>query len=105
MRLSNDTPLFPLQKGTITRQAHVNLPEGTFEEEFARNGFFGRTTHLYRRHPVTSWTRIEGPLRPHSYDLNRLAVDASEAVKASMLGSREAAFAPVCFLHKAAISV
>jgi len=99
MRLSNDTPLFPLQKGTVTRQAHVNLPEGTFEEEFARNGFFGRTTHLYRRHPVTSWTRIEGPLRPHSYDLNRLAVDDSEAVKASMLGSTEAAFAPVCFLH------
>ena len=99
MRLSNETPLFPLQKGTVTRQAHVNLPEGTFEEEFARNGFFGRTTHLYRRHPVTAWTRIEGPLRPHSYDLNRLTGERPEALRDSMRGSTEPAFAPICFLH------
>lgn len=99
MRLANETPLFPLQKGTITRQAHVDLPEGTFEEEFARNGFFGRTTHLYRRHPVTSWTRIEGPLRPHSYDLNHLLDQEDAALEASRFGSKEPAFAPVCFLH------
>jgi len=99
MRLSNETPLFPLQKGTVTRQAHVNLPAGTFEEEFARNGFFGRTTHLYRKHPVTAWTRIEGPLRPHSYDLNQLALDASNAIHVSMFGSMDPAFAPICFLY------
>ena len=96
MRLTRDTSLFPLRKGTIARQAHVDLPPGTFEQEFARQGFFGRTTHLYRRHPTTSWTRIEGPLRPHSYDLNRLA---GQALEASRLGSTEAAFAPVCLLH------
>ena len=45
MRLTNETPLFPLRKGVIARQAHVDLPPGTFEEEFARQGFYGRTTH------------------------------------------------------------
>jgi homogentisate 1,2-dioxygenase len=97
MRLTNETPLFPLRKGVIARQAHVDLPPGTFEEEFARQGFYGRTTHLYRRHPVTSWTRIEGPLRPHSYDLNQLTPDYD--LGASLFGSREPAFSPVCFLH------
>jgi len=97
MRLTNETPLFPLRKGLISRQAHADLPAGTFEEEFARQGFYGRTSHLYRRHPVTSWTRIEGPLRPRSYDLNRL--DWDRDLSASMLGSREPAFSPVCFLH------
>ncbi|MFN7959518.1 MAG: homogentisate 1,2-dioxygenase [Holophagaceae bacterium] len=94
-----ETPLFPLRQGLHTRQAHVDLPQGTFEEEHARNGFFGRTTHLYRLHPVTDWTRIEGPLRPHSYDLNGLNPSGDEAVRASMLGSTEAAFAPICLLH------
>ncbi|NTV76157.1 MAG: homogentisate 1,2-dioxygenase, partial [Holophaga sp.] len=57
MKLTNESSLFPLRKGRITRQAHVDLPEGTFEEEFARQGFFGRTSHLYRTHPTTAWTR------------------------------------------------
>ena len=94
-----ETPLFPLRKGVHARQAHVDLPPGTFEEEHARQGFFGRTTHLYRLHPVTDWTRIEGPLRPHSYDLNHLKASAEEAVHASMFGSREAAYAPICLLY------
>src|SRR5208283_2152948 len=97
MRLTNDTHLFPLRKGTIARQAHVDLPEGTFEEEFARQGFFGRTTHLYRRHPVTAWTRIEGPLRPHSYDLNQLTWGREQ--HGSMFGSQDPAYSPVCFLY------
>jgi len=97
MKMTNETNLFPLRKGRIARQAHVDLPEGTFEEEFARQGFYGRTSHLYRRHPVTSWTRIEGPLRPRSYDLNRLAL--YQDLDASRFGSREPAFSPVCFLH------
>ncbi len=99
-----ETPLFPLRKGLHTRQAHVDLPEGTFEEEHARQGFFGRTTHLYRLHPTTAWTRIEGPLKPHSYDLNRLA-GAGEAIRASMLGSTEPAFAPICLLHNSDVAL
>lgn len=97
MRLSNETPLFPLRKGTVARQAHVDLPPGTFEEEFARQGFYGRTSHLYRRHPVTAWTRIEGPLRPHSFDLNRLAPDLE--LPGARMGSAEPAFSPVCLLY------
>ena len=88
MRLSRDTSLFPLRQGTFARQAHVDLPAGTFEEEFGRQGFYGRASHLYHRHPVTAWTRIEGPLRPRSYDLNRLEP-----------GPDEPAFRPIRLLH------
>ena len=101
MRLNNESPLFPLQKGRITRQAHVDLPPGTFEEEFARNGFFGKTTHLYRTHPTTAWTRIEGPLRPRSYDLNRLAGPADPQAP----GSRDPAFAPIGLLHNSDVAL
>lgn len=59
-------------KGRVTRQAHVDLPEGTHEEEYARNGFFGRTSHLYRSHPPVDWTHIDGELRPEAYDTDRL---------------------------------
>lgn len=100
-----ETPLFPLRKGVHARQAHVDLPAGTFEEEHARQGFFGRTTHLYRLHPVTDWTRIEGPLRPHSYDLNGLADAPDAKVRASMFGSTEAVFAPICILHNADVAL
>jgi homogentisate 1,2-dioxygenase len=100
-----ETPLFPLRKGLHTRQAHVDLPPGTYEEEHARQGFYGRTTHLYRLHPVTDWTRIEGPLRPHSYDLNGLRPSVDEAVRASMFGSTEASFAPICLLHNSDVAL
>lgn len=59
-------------KGTVTRQAHVGVPEGTYEEEHGRETFFGRASHLYRTHPPTAWVRIDGPLRPRAFDLNRL---------------------------------
>src|SRR2546428_1452201 len=59
--------MFPLSKGRVTRQAHVGLPEGTFEEEHGREAFDGRASHLYRTHPPTAWVRIEGPLRPRAF--------------------------------------
>lgn len=100
MKISNETPLFPLRKGTHTRQAHVDLPPGTFEEEHGRQGFYGKVSHLYRLHPPTDWTRVEGPLKPHSYDLNQLfGGKADAAIAASQFGSKEDAFAPICFLH------
>lgn len=61
----------PYVRGRVAAQAHVALPDGTVEEEYARNGFFGRYAHLYRQHPPVGWTRIEGPLRPRLYDLRR----------------------------------
>jgi homogentisate 1,2-dioxygenase len=64
--------MLPEIKGTVTRQAHVAVPEGTFEEEHGRKGFFGRVSHLYHRHAPTGWTRIEGPCRPQAFWLDRL---------------------------------
>lgn len=62
--------MFPLSKGRVARQAHVGLPDGTFEEEHGREAFDGRASHLYRMHPPTAWTAVDGPLRPRAYDLN-----------------------------------
>src|SRR5687767_12430872 len=59
-------------KGTVTRQAHREIPKGTFEEEHGREAFAGRASHLYRTHPPTAWTRIEGPLRPRAFNLNEI---------------------------------
>ncbi|GIW23579.1 MAG: hypothetical protein KatS3mg068_2586 [Candidatus Sericytochromatia bacterium] len=64
--------MYPLKKGKYAKQAHLNLPEGTYEEEHGRNGFFGKVSHLYRLNPPTSWTRIEGNLRPRAYNTNKL---------------------------------
>jgi homogentisate 1,2-dioxygenase len=64
--------MFPLSKGRVTKQAHVGLPDGTFEEEHGREAFDGRASHLYRAHPPTAWIRIQGPLQPRAYDLNGL---------------------------------
>jgi homogentisate 1,2-dioxygenase len=63
----------PYVRGLVATQAHVAVPDGTVEEEYARDGFSGAYAHLYRRHPPVAWTRIEGPLRPRAYDLRELA--------------------------------
>ncbi len=52
--------------GLYTKQAHVKIPEGHFEEEHARKGFFGRVSHLYHQNPLTNWTNIEGKLKPRN---------------------------------------
>ena len=64
--------MYPLKKGKFAAQAHVGLPEGTYEEEHGRKGFYGKTAHLYHSHPPTDWIRFEGKLRPHCLDLNKL---------------------------------
>ena len=63
---------FGWSQGKFCPQPHVNIPEGTYEEEHARQGFFGRASHLYHRHPPTGWLRIEGPLKPHAYQVTQL---------------------------------
>jgi len=62
--------MYLYHQGKHTRQAHVDLPEGTFEEEHGRQGFFGPVSHLYRLHPPTNWSGFEGALRPHAFDFN-----------------------------------
>ena len=62
----------PIREGTSSRQAHCDLPEGSFERELGREGFFGPATHMHHRHPPTGWIAWEGPLRPYAFDLNQL---------------------------------
>lgn len=52
--------------GTYTKQAHVKIPEGHYEEEHGRKGFFGRVSHLYHQNPLTNWTKIDGDLKPRN---------------------------------------
>ena len=67
-----ESNMYPLKKGKIAKQAHVGMPEGTYEEEHGRKGFYGKSAHLYHAHPPTGWIRFEGKLRPHCFDLNKL---------------------------------
>lgn len=59
-------------QGRFSRQAHRDLPEGTYEREMGRDGFDGPASHIYHPRPPTAWDSIEGPLRPRAYDLNRI---------------------------------
>jgi homogentisate 1,2-dioxygenase len=63
----------PRSEGETSRQAHADLPAGTFERELGKEGFFGPATHMYHRHPPTGWSAWEGPLKPRAFDLTKLA--------------------------------
>lgn len=64
---------FPHKEGTISRQAHADLPEeAIYEREAGRSGFFGPTAHFHHKRAPTSWEKWEGPLRPRAFDLNDL---------------------------------
>jgi len=59
---------YPRVEGDASRQAHCDLPAGTFERELGREGFFGPASHMYHRHPPTGWLRFEGDLKPRAFD-------------------------------------
>jgi homogentisate 1,2-dioxygenase len=63
---------FPRREGTATRQAHADLPPGTYERELGKEGFFGPATQMYHAHPPTGWSAWEGDLRPRAFDLTKL---------------------------------
>ncbi|MDO9019681.1 MAG: homogentisate 1,2-dioxygenase [Deltaproteobacteria bacterium] len=92
----------PYIRGRVALQAHVGVPDGTVEEEYARDGFSGRYAHLYRREAPVEWSRIEGPLRPRAYDLNRLDAPSGGgdllAARRRVLGNADVA------LHTATLS-
>ena len=77
----------PIQKieGQASRQAHADFPEGTFEREMGKEGFFGPAAHFYHQNPPTNWTSFEGPLQPRAYDTNKIAVDGNSPWDAMML--------------------
>ncbi|MFZ8982819.1 MAG: homogentisate 1,2-dioxygenase [Steroidobacteraceae bacterium] len=64
---------YPRIEGTASRQAHCDLPPGTFEREMSKEGFFGPAAFFHHRHPPTGWSDFEGPLRPRAFDLARHA--------------------------------
>jgi homogentisate 1,2-dioxygenase len=63
---------YPHTEGSASRQAHAKLPDGTFEREVGREGFFGPATHMYHRNSPTGWTNWDGPLRPRAFDLSKI---------------------------------
>jgi len=76
---------FPLTEGVHSKQAHTDLPEGTYERELGREGFFGPATQIHHKHPPTNWTKWEGPLAPHAYDLNKLTQDSNSPWAAQLV--------------------
>src|SRR5678816_3698228 len=60
-------------EGTASRQAHVRLPEGTYEREISKEGFFGPSAQFHHKHKPTDWVDFDGPIRPRALDLNKLA--------------------------------
>ena len=66
----------PRSQGASSRQAHADLPDGTYERELGRDGFYGPASHMYHRRPPTGWIDWQGPLRPRAFDLNRVGRDA-----------------------------
>jgi len=64
---------FPRNEGVASRQAHADLPDGTFERELGKEGFFGPATMMYHKHAPTEWTTWSGPLRPRAFDLTALS--------------------------------
>ncbi|HEY5107265.1 MAG TPA: homogentisate 1,2-dioxygenase [Caulobacteraceae bacterium] len=59
-------------QGVHSRQAHADMPQGTYEREVSKEGFFGPAAFFHHRRPPTGWSKFEGPLRPRAFDLAAL---------------------------------
>ena len=60
-------------EGNASRQAHADLPIGTFERELGKEGFFGPASMMYHQQPPTNWASMEGPLKPRAFDATKIA--------------------------------
>ena len=72
-------------EGQSSRQAHADLPAGTYEREISKEGFFGPAAHLYHRRPPTGWQSMEGPLRPRAFNALQSPCDALSPWSAATL--------------------
>ena len=59
-------------EGDASRQAHADMPAGTYEREISKEGFFGPAAFLHHKRPPTGWSNFEGPLRPRAFNLAAL---------------------------------
>jgi homogentisate 1,2-dioxygenase len=82
---------FPRIEGKTSHQAHADLPEGAFEREIGRDGFFGPAAHLYHSHPPTGWTSFEGTLKPRAFDAKAAAPNAAPLEGAMLLSNAHCA--------------
>lgn len=72
-------------EGTASRQAHADLPAGTFERELGKEGFFGPASFMLHPQPPTGWSSMEGPLRPRAFDTNKILGDALSPWDATLI--------------------
>jgi homogentisate 1,2-dioxygenase len=77
----------PRVEGTASRQAHADLPAGTYERELGKEGFYGPSTQMYHRHAPTAWKAFDGPLRPRAFDTSSLTASANTPWAAARLMS------------------
>jgi homogentisate 1,2-dioxygenase len=75
----------PRKEGTTSRQAHADLPAGSYEREIGRDGFFGPASHVYHAHPPTGWTNFEGPMRPRAFNAVAAAQESTSPLEATPL--------------------
>ncbi len=76
---------FPRVEGRSSRQAHADMPEGTYERELGKEGFFGPASHMYHPRPPTGWTSFEGPLKPRAFDTGKFETAGPSPWNARML--------------------
>jgi len=76
---------FPRAEGESSRQAHADLPAGTYEREIGRDGFFGPATHIYHKHPPTGWSSFDGPLAPRAFNAVEAAKPTAEPYRGALL--------------------
>ncbi|MGF1726196.1 homogentisate 1,2-dioxygenase [Photobacterium nomapromontoriensis] len=76
---------FPITEGIASRQAHCDLPQGTYERECGKEGFFGPASHMYHQHPPTGWIKWDGPLRPRAVDTSKIQSSGNSPWDAALL--------------------
>ena len=76
-------------EGTASRQAHVRLPEGTYEREISKEGFFGPSAQFHHKHKPTDWIEFDGAIRPRAFDLNKLVAGKGKVRPVSQGGVGE----------------
>lgn len=67
--------MYQYSQGRFHTQGHKGIPEGLYEEEQGRKGFYGPVSHLLKPEASTRWTNINGPLKPHLFDLVEMKND------------------------------
>ena len=90
----------PRKEGETSRQAHCDLPAGTYEREMGRDGFFGPASHLYHAHPPTGWTHFEGPMRPRAFDALAASEESADPFQAALLLSNASAKIRIWSVHR-----